>query len=215
LIPFLPLFAASLWFEAKSVLTLAHRSLLTRPRRAIPEQGVAIVLGAMVGFLFWAAVTNYLGGTRTVVAEISNKRASILKEKRDAYTWISHSSKLTARVVAYEDGSVYLYTGRTASRPFTFTTAEFFDVAVLDHDLVHMADVPRAIGAEYWLASDDDYDFESGDAYREGHKKMDKLAEVLPTVHVSTSGRVRVYSLGCLQKPEILDCSSARATDRN
>lgn len=208
LIPFLPVFAVGIWLEVKHILKMVGATLLRR--RPVAEKAAAIGFSVAVLLLFLAMAQNYFGGVRSISAGLSKKRGVLLEQKRDAYEWLTRSTSPSARVVAYEDASLYLYSGRAASRPFTFTTAEFYDPKLLESEISHMTDVPRAIGAEYWVTSDDDYDFEWWDAYRKGHAQMGKLAEVLPVAHRSPDGRVRVYFLGCLQHPESSSCETAR-----
>jgi hypothetical protein len=114
-------------------------------------------------------------------------------------------------VVAYEDASLYLYSGRTAVRPFKFTTTEFYDPPRLLGDLDHMTDVPRAINADYWVSSPDDYRFEWPDAYAKGQARAGELERVLPLAFRSDKGDVRVYFLGCIQHAEAPSCQSARS----
>jgi hypothetical protein len=73
-----------------------------------------------------------------------------------------------------------------------------------------MADVPRAVGAEYWVVSEDDYDLEWPEVYASGRARMKELAGVLPLVYSSPRGRVRIYSLACVKRPDVPACSLAR-----
>ena len=145
-------------------------------------------------------------GVRGLWSNVSRNRAALLQEKLEAYSWIASSSPLDARVVAYEDASLYLYTGRQAIGPFTFTTAEFFDPARLEEDLDHLGDVPAAIGARYWIDSDDDYGFEWPEAYAKFHDRMKLIGEKLPVVFRSNGGHVRIYLLGCSSQFEQNEC---------
>ena len=208
LIPFLPIFAVGIWLEMKHILRMVGTTLGTR--RPVSEKVVALGLSLIVLLLFAAVAQNYFGGVRSISAGLSRKRGGLLEEKLESYQWLAHSTSQNSRVVAYEDASLFLYSGRAASRPFTFTTAEFYDPKLLDVDIEHITDVARAIGAEYWLTSEDDYDFEWPDAFTKGHHQTDKVARVLPVAHQSPDGRVRVYSLGCLQHPEASSCEVAR-----
>ena len=83
---------------------------------------------------------------------------------------------------------LYLYTGREAVRPFTFTAAEFYTPTLLEKDLGHMVDVPVAIGAQYWVFSDDDLRFERHDAYTKGRARMQVMEGAFPLVFRSQRG---------------------------
>jgi hypothetical protein len=204
LIPFLPVFAVGIWLEARHLLKMVRDSIFGP--RTVVERSFAIAFGFILLALFLSVARNYLGGVRAISGDLSRRRGALLEEKREAYEWLSHSTDPSARIVAYEDASLYLYSGRTASRPFTFTTAEFYDPKLLESDIDHMTDVPRAIGAEYWVSSDDDYDFEWSDAYQKGHAQMRKLAQTIPVVYRSRYNHVQIYFLGSLghNEPSLL-----------
>ena len=207
LLPFLPLFAAGIWLEGKHAVRMVRTSLAARGRW--PEKIVASALGVTILLLTLAVAQNYVGGVRAFCSKLSARRASLLEEKREAYRWLSRSTGSDARVVAYEDASLYLYTNRASTRPFTFATVEFFDPPQLERDIVHITDVSKAVGAEYWVSSEDDYDMEWSGAFRKAHAQMKKLEEVWPVGFASQNNRVRVYRLGCTGD---LGCESARDT---
>ncbi|MGD0963725.1 MAG: hypothetical protein ABSA57_07460 [Candidatus Acidiferrales bacterium] len=206
LIPFLPLFAAGLWLEAKRLLTMIRGAI--RLKKPMPERVIAVVFSILLMGLVCILLANCFRQGQSLI-EASRKRASLLQEKREAYDWLARSSGPRARVVAYEDGSLYLYTGRQSARPFTFTTAEFYDPPRLDSDLDHFTDVARAIGAQYWVSADDDFGYEWADASRKAHARMRTLEQVLPVVFRTRQDRVKVYCLACLQHPEAASCKSA------
>jgi hypothetical protein len=209
LIPFLPLLALGIWLEAKRLLKAVSNTVTTIG--PLPEKVLALGLGILVVSLISAVPVNYFGRARTISANASSQRGILLKEKREAYDWLSRFTAPEARVVAYEDASVFLYTGRVAIRPFTFTTAAFYDPPRLEVDLDHLTDVPRAIRAQYWLTSADDYGFEWQQAYTEAHARMRPLEQVLPVVFRSQHDHVRIYFLGCLLHPEVLGCEQVRS----
>ena len=211
LLPFLPVFAAGVWLEAK------HLSGLLRPvlskggdwRIGLGEKACALGLALLLGAFMTAIVLNYLG-VRGIWYNMVKNRAVLLQEKREAYEWVNRFAPPNARLVAYEDASLYLYTGRQAIRPFTFTTAEFFDPSRLEKDLDHLSDVPAAIGAQYWLTSDDDYSFEWPLAYTKIHEHMSMAAKDLPMVFRSSGSHVRIYLLGCSTQTEPGACGRDR-----
>ncbi len=203
-IPFLPLFAAGFWFESKYILGMVH-STFSRGRSDAQR-----LIGAALGLLLFALVggvaLNYAGPMRARVIQLSRNRAGLLDDLRGAYAWISRNSPPDARLIAYEDANLYLYTGRQAMIPMQFTTDEFYEPERLADAARHLTDVPRAIGAEYWLFTDDDYRYEWMDADRAAHTELAKIENVLPLVYHSADGRVRIRALGCLQHEGEPEC---------
>jgi hypothetical protein len=202
LLPFLPIFAAGIWIEAKHALGLAVSALFVRGNSTptLVEKLFATVMTViLVGFIT-AIALNFVG-VRGLWSNVTKNRAATLQEKLEAYSWIARSTPADTRVVAYEDASLYLYTGRQAIRPFTFTTADFFDSSRLETDLDHLDDVAAAIGARYWVTSDDDYSFEWPEAYTKIQERMRATVDKRPMVFRSIGGHVRVYLLGCPQQP--------------
>jgi hypothetical protein len=208
LIPFMPLFAAGLWIEAKNMATLSAKAIVGD--KPWGDKIVASALAVILAALAIAVGTDYAGGARKIIAQESQKRADLLQEKREAYDWLSRATDPSARVVAYEDGALYLYSDRAAARPVTFTTAEFYEPARLPSVFQHITDVPRAIGAEYWVAADDDFEFEWSDVLTKGHARMREIEQVLPLVYQSNKRHVKVYSLGCINRPESTPCEPAK-----
>lgn len=207
-IPFMPLFAAGIWIEGKNLAALVRRTILAS--RPVTEKVLATSFGLLLFASVLAGAVNYVGGIRTVIAEKNRRRGDLLQEKREVYQWLSRYTARDARVVAYEDGSLYLYSNRVVTRPISLTTAEFHEPARLRGVLDHITDVPRAIDAAYWVSSDDDFGGEWQEAFDEGHARMRELEGVLPLVYRSSYDHVRVYSLDCIQHPESLSCESAR-----
>ena len=208
LIPFLPIFAAALWVEGKSTLTLVRTTL--SGSRQIAEKLTAagfcvVIVCAVVGVLI-----NYVSAGRKPYSERNSLRAAILPEKREAYDWLARSTKANTRVVAYEDAVLFLYSQRAAVRPVTFPTVVFYDPPKLVDVLSHITDVARAIGADYWVACDDDYTFEGTDAYVAAKSRMKQVEKVLPLAYTSRYGHVRIYSLGCIRHPEDSSCEIAK-----
>lgn len=209
-IPFLPLCAAGIWLECKCIVSLVRASLSAD--QAITDRVLAVAFCLVMAVFVCAVAVNYAGGIRSASAEKSKERAALLAEKREAYSWLSRSASANARLTAYEDAAAYLYTGRPALRPFTFTTDEYYEPARLQTDLDHIADVSRAVGADYWIVSDDDYDVGWRDAYVKGSIRMKQMTQDLPLVFISRHGRVRIYSLTCVNHPDKPRCQSARRT---
>jgi len=207
-LPFWPLFAAGLWAELKHLIGMVRTPFIAGGSAL--EKILAVSLGTLVFCLGAGTAVNYAAGTRRLMFQKSEARAALLRGKRGAYDWLSRFAPRDARVIAYDDPSVYLYSGRMAMRPIIFSTDELFAPERLKVALKHIGDVPRAIGAQYWLAADDDFENEWPDAALSVRNFMGALRLTLPIVSISPDGRVRIYSLSCLQQPKEASCSSAR-----
>jgi hypothetical protein len=146
-------------------------------------------------------------GLRKLVAE-ETRRSSFGPAKRAAYKWLCHSSSPEAYIIANED--IYLYTERTSMRPIVLTTAELYDSNRLQQIVAHMGDVPEAIGAQFWIISDDDLDQVAWPrATFTVRNYVARLRKALPEVFRSEDGRVSIYSLDCLRRREEPSCRAA------
>ena len=206
-IPFLPLFMAGIWLEIKSVLGLV--SVAIGDNKSGSETFLAVALGLVIAIFGGAVAFNYVGGTRSLLAEQSRERGELAGEKQATYRWLARSTASKSRIVAYEDASVYLYANRFAIRPITFTTDAFYEHSRLEEELDHLTDVARAIEADYWVFADDDYASEWQAAEHRGRVSTDKVERSVPIVYRSPYGRVRVGYLGCLQHPDSASCGKA------
>lgn len=206
LIPFLPLLAAGIWLETKSVLRLVHAAIFSN--QPLSEKVLAVVLGFIIVAFGCAVTFDYAGAMRNLLAKKSRERGDLAMEKQAAYQWLS-STPAESRVIAYEDASVYLYAGRSAIRPITFTTDAFYEQSRLQDLLEHMTDVAHAVHADYWVFTDDDFAAEWSDVEVRGRMQTEKIEHALPIVYRSPYGHVRVRYLGCLQRPETPSCRSA------
>ena len=203
LLPFLPLLAAGVWIEGRHVLGMIRvaltRSGHTSEKIVATALGIGIVaLGSLVGL-------NYVAGVREVGKQ-SADRGTLLQDKREAYDWFVQSVPTDARIIAYEDSSNYLYTGRTSMPPLALTTAEFYEVERLEKSLTHMSDVAKAMGAKYWLFSDDDFDFVWPDATAKARTCLASIELALPILFRSRNGGVRIHAFSPIQRPEELAC---------
>jgi hypothetical protein len=190
LLLFLPLFYAGLWTEASHFVAMLRATLRVK-------HGAEKVLAGLLGILLVAvgvgAARHYAGSLPARSQGL--RRAEGEREKQEAYAWIQRNTKAEARFLAYEDVSLYLYTGRQSVRPVAFSTEAFYrkDESVLARDLDRIFDTPRAIGARYWLMSDDDFRLETGTP-----RILERIASIqatLPVVFQSGGGRVRIYEL--------------------
>jgi hypothetical protein len=208
LLPFLPLFLVGLWVEAKHLTDLA----LTKLRSADPvlERLLAATLVAGLGTLTGIAAWNFAVGHRPELVALGREQNLINQEKLQVYGWIRQQSAPGAVIVAYRDASVYLYTGRKAVMPIAFSTEYIYthDQRVLDRDLAHMTDVACAVGAGYWLTSEDDFNKES--QVVEAREQVARLMSGLPEVSRSQAGRVRLYDISSLFQPRRATCPAGR-----
>ncbi len=206
-LPFWPLFAAGLWIEAKHALEMVWAVL--RRRRNAGETAAGYFFGAAIVALLIAMAWNYVGGARSLLREKISERAALLVSKKEAYQWLSRNTPSGTRVIAYEDVSLYLYTGRESLSPMAAVIAELYEPARLDESLAHMTDLPRAIGAQFWLFSDDDFANSGEQIAPRVIPRMQELESVLPVVYRSADGRVRIHELGCVQHSEAVTCQAA------
>lgn len=207
---FLPLFSAGLWIEGKHLLGLLRAAFggAASPAERVLAASIGLAVVALSGGMAW----NYLSGSRTVIARTGAYRVALRDEKREVYDWISHFTPSSARIIAYEDASAYLYTGRLAMPPVVFTTAELYEPARLEQTMDHMTDVARAIRADYWLVSADDFDLEWSTAGQKARDRVAELGRTWPLAFRSRGGHVRIYPLQCMNDPNGPGCQSA---DRN
>jgi hypothetical protein len=209
LIPFLPLFVAWFWLEAKKTV-LDLRRVSRESVRA--GDGVLANMGlAAMGALLVCITVNFVGPDRAELKREGLERASLLLEKREAYDWIRRSSPPDARVIAGEDACLYLYAGREAMAPIIPLHSGAYDSRQTGIDLNHITDVAQAIGASYWLASTDDSDNGWKTLREPMAKRLAEVEAVLPELFQSSGGRVRVYGLGCIQRPQEAACHAVDA----
>jgi hypothetical protein len=154
----------------------------------------------------WNSIANK---DRAALRTASRDRAALLEEKRQAYNWILQNTAPDARVVAGEDAALYLYTGRQAIAHIALRRSGAYEEAYLQEDLAHITDVAKAIGAQYWVGSSDDSEKQWVSAKAPLAARFKEVEDVLPEVFRSNSGRVRIYSLGCVQHPEAPSCEHA------
>ncbi len=208
LIPFLPLLAATLWLEGKWVV--GQLAAAARARRSALEAafagGIGVALCVLGLGIAWNAVTN---PDRARQNKLSVDRAALLAEKREAYAWLRQNAPAEARVVAGEDGCLYLYTGRQAMAHIALQRAGAYEETFLYQDLLYMTDVAKAIDAPYWVGSSDDSEKQWVAAKPFLAARFSEIESVLPEVFRSSHGHVQIYGLGCVRHPEDLACQAA------
>ncbi|MBI3697298.1 MAG: hypothetical protein HY238_20985 [Acidobacteria bacterium] len=190
---FLPLFYAGLWVEGRHFAALLRANL--RPSRPLAEKALAAMLGVVAGAGLLRAAGHYLRGYRPQLFTMVARRTALGAEKQQAYEWIRGHTGPGVRFVAYEDVSLYLYTGRQAMRPIAFSTEAFYkkDEKALERDLDHITDVARHIGARYWVMAEDDFHMETGLPLIE--KRLGEWKTRLPAVFRSSGNKVAIYDL--------------------
>ena len=194
LLPFIPLFAAGLWTEGKNLVTRIRRSLDTFPR-GTNEWAASFLMVAVIALGVFIGSSYIKNGRFTMLQ--SRLRGSLLSEKLEAYAWLKQKTPTDAKVIAYEDATLFLYSDRQAMRPVILSPAAVFDPSLLDSRLSCIGENARAIQASYWVISDDDFSIEWDEAVREARKREDEIERVLPLVFRSTGGHVRIYELDC------------------
>jgi hypothetical protein len=191
-IPFLPLFAAGMWLEAKWILT---KILATLRVHGLRKDGLAILfLSFALSALGCVAVWSLWDGHCNLIAQ--GKRRSLLGlEKREAYEWLRDNAPPQVSVIAYEDASLFLYAGHPALRPIIFLPAGRFRPALLQSELGCIDESSKRVRAMYWVASDDDFGFEWEPAASSGLAREKGYLANLPAVFRSSGGRVQVYDV--------------------
>jgi hypothetical protein len=100
--------------------------------------------------------------------------------------------------------NLFLFSGRQALRPITFSPAGLYDPSFLKNDVACITSGAQGIQATYWVMSDDDFSIEWTDATSAGLARESQLGDSLPEVFRSKSGRVRVYGLKTLSGVDLL-----------
>jgi hypothetical protein len=207
LIPFLPLFTASLWIEGEWIV--GKLSCVVRKDRQLGNRAAALLFGsalAAVGLgILWNAVANQ---DRRDLVDTSRARAVLLAEKSEAYDWLRRNTPQDSRIIAAEDGCLYLYTGRQSMGHIAMLPVGMYEPEQLQSDLNHLTDVATAIRATYWFASTDDSDKQWKGAKPQLAARLHEIEGVLPELFRSRSGHVRIFGLGCLQNRQDPSCSS-------
>jgi len=209
LMPFLPLMAAGLWIEAKYLTQ--HIWMSMRDQNAKTERTAAIFLGFAVLVLVSGIGWFFCRGTASI-RRASELRGLTLKEKREAYSWLRQNTSNDTRVIAYEDASVFLYSGRQAMQPVIFAPAGIVRLALLSDELRCIVEGARATRATYWLISHDDFYREWEPASSRGKAREREIERVLPEVFRSKNNHVRIYALACAQHLDEPRCRQVSST---
>ena len=192
LLPFVPLLFAGLWLEARALIprvraVLGHPSPKSEKVAAVFLSAVLVALLCGIGWSWWRGMRS--------IWDYSAGRGEILIDKREAYLWLRENTPANAKVIAYEDGAVYLYSGRQGMRPVIFLPAGLSRPTLLQSELACINEGARVISAHYWWMASDDFGFEWQPATTLGIQREQRLAANYPEVFRSSAGRVRVYQL--------------------
>ena len=213
LFPFLPIFLLALVLESQRLVSLAMKNLRAPASMAnrILAAGICAVLIAYCGFAAW----NYFVRDRKQLQEAESAQAKTLQQRREVYSWIREHTPADAKVVAYDDVLVFLYSGRQALRPIVLLPESAYSKSPgresldLARDLAEMAEVPRDVGAKYWLVTVDDFTLDAEPA--KSAERQKEIVGVLPLVFQSSEGLAKLYDSSCLQDATREDCKKAQA----
>ena len=213
LFPFLPIFLVALVLESKRLVSLAMKNLQSPATMANRILAVAIcaILAGYTAFAGW----NYFFRDRQQLLEAERGQAKTLAEKREAYAWVRQHTPDDAKIVAYEDILLFLYSGRQALRPIALLPPPAYakrpgsDSSDLSGDLAQLCDAPRDAGATYWLVTGDDFSLDAEPEKTEA--RQNEIVAVLPMVFRSSGGFARLYDSSCLVNTTREDCRRAQA----
>lgn len=212
LLPFLPLFLVATLLESKRLLTLARTNF--RPPTSLGKRILAAAICAiLLGYAAFSGWT-YLFRDRRELREAADAQGRTLEERREVYSWIRDHTPVGAKIVAYDDVLLFLYSRRQALRPIAMLPASAYSEGSGSHspdlaqDLAHMSDAPREAGATYWLVTGDDFSLE---AEREKiTSRQNEITAALPVVFRSSGGFAKVYDSSCLLNSTREDCRTAQ-----
>jgi hypothetical protein len=212
LFPFLPIFLVAMVLESKRLVSLAMKNL--RPPASWANRLLAAgICSILIGYIAFSGC-NYLFRDRQQLMEAEHAQAKSLDEKKEVYSWVHDHTRVDAKIVAYEDILVFLYSRRQALRPIAllpaaaYSTRSGSDSPDLAGDLAHLCDAPRAAGATYWLVTGDDFALDAEP--KKTASRQDEIVAVLPLVFRSSAGFARLYDSSCLLDSTRQDCRSAQ-----
>jgi 4-amino-4-deoxy-L-arabinose transferase-like glycosyltransferase len=207
LLPFLPLFCLGLWVEGKHLAGLLGDALRAgRTGERVLAGVIAAGLAAFAGTAVWNAFEFYRPHPSA-----QQQAARLRQDKAQAYDWIRENTLPEDRIVACEDGRVYLYTGRQSVIPIAFSTEFSYthDWRALDRDLARMTDTATVVQAHYWLTAFDDFVVDEEEAVPSMRARVAQLMLGLPEVYRSPDGWVAIYDISCWLQPQRAICASA------
>lgn len=210
LLSFLPLFFGGFWLEGRHFVHMAREHL--RSTHTGSERVTAGAMAAVAAVLATMVLANYVHAIPAKVKGFAVHDAALLTDRRGAYQWIREHTAPGARVIAYQDGLLYLYTGRRSILPIARLTQAFYlrDPRYAEHDAAHLADVARHIDADFWLTSRQDYSLDGKLDYSILTRKQKELLSAAPVVYRSADGNVTLYDTHCLWKAAMKGCTQPK-----
>jgi hypothetical protein len=204
---FLPVILASLWLQGKQWLLQALAAVLRASH--FSERVWAVSIALLLSGVFLAASYNFVASSRTWAFSVGQRRQRLFSEKQEAYSWFRGHAQQGDRVIAMEDGSLYLYTGLQSMVPIVPLPGGIYDAQQVRSDMDHMMDVAQAIGARYWMSSVDDYDGTQKFFRPFLVARAQQLQSVLTPVFRSSEDSVVIYDLTCVREPRTATCRNA------
>ena len=211
LLLFLPLFIMGLWIEGmrlSSLVVAKLRSAGPAGERVLAGI-VAAGLAAMVGAMAWNCVVGYRPQLRSISAERAGDHATdaagLCLDSRAYRTASRH------RGCAKTQSCTCIRAAKPSSRsPFRPNYVYTGDHRSLERDLDHITDTAVALGACYWLTSQNDFemlDFPTTEA----EDRVAQLTTGLPQVVHSQDGRTRLYDASSLSHSTSLPQQASNA----
>jgi hypothetical protein len=208
LLPFLPLLFAGLWLEMRRL----GKILLANLRGPVPMQqrvaagGITFVMLWLFVFIGW----KYLVSDPRSLRLAAESRQHALEEREQAYGWIREHTEPDVSIASYNDGILYLYTGRQGLRPLMSlpTVGYLSDEKSLMRDIAHVTDAAQHVGARYWVTTSEDFDLEVGRELINA-----RIAEVmsgLPLVFTSRENSVQIHDVSCLAEKQRPECRTLK-----
>jgi 4-amino-4-deoxy-L-arabinose transferase-like glycosyltransferase len=192
LIPFLPLIVAGTWIEAQHLISMVRTAI--RKQSGAEATFAAVFFCLLACALLVGGVVSWAKGSYALLRD-SRLRGALLEEKSQAYAWLRQNAQPRARVLAYEDASVFLSTGRQAIRPIIFSPAGYYRPEILDTEISCLMASSQPTKASYWVVSEDDFSVEWEPAHSRAHAQEKELEVKLKPLFRSSRGNVRIYGL--------------------
>jgi hypothetical protein len=211
LILFLPLLFGGLCVTIRRGLGFVASG--TSRGRSAGRRAQAVVVAGILALAVTVCL-NYAYGIPNTLRKSEEKSRALLAQKREAYDWIRRNSHPGDRFIAYEDGLLYLYTGRQAVRPIACLWTAYYtgNRRLAEQDAAHLTDVARHIRPAYWVVSPDDFGLEPAPNRTLLEAAEARLLAKQPLGFRSADGRVRVYDVRCLFSPGGMDCTAPPGT---
>jgi hypothetical protein len=153
--PLYPLLAAGLWTELENVC----RTLWMAWKKATLADRTAALAGAglIAAFAIFVVFTTAFGLFRFLPNLFDSYRTD-LEARQPAYHWITENAPPQARIYAYDDPLLFLYTGRkSCSLPIPTKLYYHNDQAGIDKMLDSIPDFARQYDLTYALVTPDDF----------------------------------------------------------